>query len=141
MANPGSYGKVLVPLDLTDKNRTALAVAGSLAAADGEVVLLHVIEMIDDDSSELTGFYRKLEDRAREAMRLLTDELLGERRVTHHVAFGRRVDEIVRVARDGTADLIVLASHRVERNDPPRDWLTISHRVAILAPCTVLLVK
>jgi nucleotide-binding universal stress UspA family protein len=135
------YDKVLVPVDLTPKNRPALVMAGKLVAEDGEIVLLHVIEMLEDDDPDLTSFYRRLEAKARQGMRELTSEILAGRRVVHHVAFGRRVDEIVRVARESAAELVVLASHPIEPNEPPRDWLTISYRTAILAPCAVLLLK
>lgn len=135
------YDKVLVPVDLTAKNRVALATANRLVAEDGEIVLLHVIEMLEDNDPALAGFYRRLEGKARQAMRELTQELLGGRRVVHHVAFGRRVEEIVRVAREAEVDLMVLASHAIEPTAEPRDWLTISYRAAILAPCAVLLIK
>jgi universal stress protein A len=47
----------------------------------------------------------------------------------------------VRFAIANEADLIVLASHRVNPSAVDRDWGTISYKVGILAQCPVLLVK
>jgi hypothetical protein len=38
-------------------------------------------------------------------------------------------------------DLILLRSHPVGTDAPNRGWATLSYRVAVLAPCPVLLVK
>jgi len=37
--------------------------------------------------------------------------------------------------------LIVMASHRIDREQPAHDWSSISYAVAILSPVPVLLVK
>jgi len=47
----------------------------------------------------------------------------------------------VDAAIDSKADLIIMASHRIDPDRPGHDWSTISYGVAILAPCDVLLVK
>ena len=40
------FHKILLPLDLTDRHQAALALAAELAGAqEGEIVLLHVIEV------------------------------------------------------------------------------------------------
>jgi nucleotide-binding universal stress UspA family protein len=57
------------------------------------------------------------------------------------VTFGKRVAEIVRFARQNRSELIVMSSHKPDVENPAQSWDTISHRVAVLAPCSVLLVK
>ena len=63
------FEEILVPVDLTDKNRRAVEVAGDLAElADGSVTLLHVIEPLDLPFEELEDFYSRLEEKAADAM-------------------------------------------------------------------------
>ena len=44
-------------------------------------------------------------------------------------------------ALEAGTDLIVLAPHRIDLKDPSAGWGTVSHKVGILSPCAVLLVK
>jgi nucleotide-binding universal stress UspA family protein len=135
------YRKIVVPADLTEKNRAAVATACELARGGGEILLLHVIETIEDET-ELDEFYTRLEAKARAGLeRLATVARAQGLAVRTEVVYGRRVERIVAEAAAAAADLIVLASHRLEPGPPGRDWLTISFRVALLAPCAVLLVK
>lgn len=137
------FRRVLVPVDLTEKNHRAIEVAAELAGKDGEVTLLHVIERIEGvPDEELEGFYRALERRAGDVLSGWRQEL-GDRGVRAHseIALGRRAPEIVRLAQDRDADLIVLGSHRVDPERPAEGLGTISHKVALLAQCPVLLVK
>ena len=62
------FDHVLVPVDLTDRNRRALEAASRLAGEDGEVTLLHVIETLDLPFDELEDFYQRLHDRAQVEM-------------------------------------------------------------------------
>lgn len=137
------FQKILVPVDLTQKNRHAVEVAGELASASGgSVTLLHVIEELDLPFEEVEDFYRQLEDRAAGAMGDLA-EVLAEAGVAHaqHVRYGQRATEIVGFAREEDFDLILLSSHRTDPEDPARNWASLSHKVAILAQTPVLLVK
>lgn len=137
------FEKILVPVDLTEKNRRAVEVAGELAAASGgQVTLLHVIEMLDLPFEEVEDFYRQLEERAGEAMASL-GAALESHGVSHagHVRYGVRAEEIVEFARDEGFDLILLSSHRADPEQPAKNWASLSHKVAILAQTPVLLVK
>jgi hypothetical protein len=60
------FKKILLPVDLTDKHLPALDVAADLAKqSGGEVLLLHVIEVISGLSmEEERDFYGRLEKRA-----------------------------------------------------------------------------
>ncbi|MBP1641678.1 MAG: UspA domain protein [Acidobacteria bacterium] len=136
------FDRILVPVDLTDKNAAAVARALALASPGAEIVLLHVIERIEDDAAELEAFYRRLEGRARAGLDGLAARVARSgRRARTEVVVGRRVEEIVEAAARLACDLVVLTSHTIERGAPGRDWLTISYRVALLAPCSVLLVR
>ena len=141
------FRKILVPVDFTEKNEAALAsaieIAGRSDGEESEVTLLHVIETIEHVSfDEMKDFYRGLETRA--AARLFTME---ERfrsagvRVRHDILYGKRAEAIVRFAEDHEVDLMILSSHKVDREHPALGWGTISYRVAIVVRCPVLLVK
>lgn len=137
------FRDILVPVDITPKNRRAVEVARDLArASGGRVALLHVIETLDLPFDELREFYDRLERRATRDMeglaRLLRD---GGIPFEGHVTYGERDRKIVEFAERHGSDLIVLDSHRVEPGRPGRGIATLSYRVAILAPCPVLLVK
>jgi nucleotide-binding universal stress UspA family protein len=138
------FSHLLVPLDFTDKNETAVAIALETARRDGaEVVLLHVIETIDHmDFDEMADFYRKLETRAAAKLAVLTDRFSSAGvRARYEIVFGKRAESILRYAADSPADLIVLSSHRVDRDHPALGLGTMSYQVAIVARCPVLLVK
>jgi nucleotide-binding universal stress UspA family protein len=138
------FRKILLPVDRSDKHAPALNVASELAGQSaGEVLLLHVIEIISGLSlEEEKDFYRRLEKLARAHVQRLADEL-GRRKVSCRadVVFGNRVPEIVRYAREMGADLIVLTSPRLDLNNPAEGWGSLSYKVSLVAPCPVLLVK
>jgi nucleotide-binding universal stress UspA family protein len=141
------FQKILVPVDFTEKNESALTSAIEIAGrSDGEgseVTLLHVIETIEHISfEEMADFYRGLETRA--AAKLFTmEERLHQAgvRARHELVYGKRAETIVRHAEDHGTDLVILSSHKVDREHPALGWGTISYRVAIVVRCPVLLVK
>ncbi len=152
------FERILVPVDLSGKGRTALETARELSAPGAVVTLLHVVETLEDvPFEEMEDFYRRLEGRAIESL----DEWVAafERkggRAERRVLFGRRLEEILRFAAEQECDLIVLRSHKVVPEEPQgaesaeeadasrrpqRSWATLSYRVAVLADCPVLLLK
>ncbi len=136
------YRHILVPVDLTEKNATAIDAARDLATGDTEVTVLHVIEMLDAPFEELEDFYGKLEETARSRMEQLAAPLVeAGLSVAQRVCYGKRVPEILGYAREHDADLVIIGSHRVDPEHPGRNWLTISYQVAILADGPVLMVK
>lgn len=137
------FGRILVPVDLTAKNRRAIEVARDLALeTGGSVTLLHVIETLDLPWEEVAEFYDRLEARAVATMDDMVEPLRAED-VPHHsrIEYGKRAEEIVEHAEVNGIDLIVLNSHRVNLDDPGSGWATLSYKIAILAQCPVLLVK
>ena len=138
------FQHLLVPVDFTGKNDVALATARDLAAGnETRITLMHVIERIDDDvDPELTEFYDRLNTRAADNMQPLATRLSDAGiHVATDIRLGRRVPEIVQFANDHAVDLIVLSSHRIDREHPARSLATISYQVSILCNCAVMLVK
>jgi nucleotide-binding universal stress UspA family protein len=138
------FTKILVPVDLTDSNRAAIEVASQLAAPDnGSVTLLHVIETIADAPFEdMKDFYQRLEEKARKAMVDLAAPLtVTGKQVDQQITYGIRTREIVGYAEEHDMDLIVLSSRQLDPERPEKTWTSISHQVAVLARCPVLLVK
>jgi nucleotide-binding universal stress UspA family protein len=139
------FRKILVPVDFSEKNEAALDSAAQIGgAADGcEITLLHVVETIEHiDFKEMSEFYRGLETRAAAKLFAL-EERLKEKGLAarHEVLFGKRAETIVRYAEEKGADLMILSSHKVDRDHPALGLGTLSYAVAIVARCPVLLVK
>jgi nucleotide-binding universal stress UspA family protein len=138
------FKTILVPLDLTDKHREAIATAAELAKqSGGEVTLLHVIEVIHGLSLEdEPKFYSRLERKA-DAHLDRCGAPLTEQKVAwqRKVLYGHRDPEILRYATETAADLIVLTTPRFDPNHVAASLDSASWRLSILAPCRVLLVK
>ena len=138
------FKNILVPVDLTKKNKQALDIAVKSALHDkSKVYLLHVVETIASTSfSEFEDFYRTLEKRAKKYIDKMIipynkSELLIEGKIT----FGNRVVEILSFSGKNKIDLIVMNSHKVNPKEPTENWGTISQKVGILSQCPVMLVK
>jgi nucleotide-binding universal stress UspA family protein len=137
------FRKILVPVDFTEKNEAALSNAIEIAGGEGEVTLLHVIETIEHiEFDEMAEFYRGLETRATARLFAMEERFQGAGiRVRHDILYGKRAETIVRFAEEHGMDLMILSSHKVDRDHPALGWGTISYRIAIVARCPVLLVK
>src|SRR5262245_2135389 len=138
------FRRILVPVDLTEKSLAAVDCAYELASQfAAEVVLLHVIETIEHvEFEELKPFYQRLERGAVKGLQEFSEKFVSSKLpVDQAVIYGHRTKEIVDYAIAIQADLVIMASHRIEPDRPGHDWSSISYAVAILAPCAVLLVK
>jgi nucleotide-binding universal stress UspA family protein len=138
------FRHILVPLDFTEKNQSALDVAFEMAVANqSRVTLLHVIEQIDlpgdDEVDEFTDQLRQRADRELE----LRGQRFAEANVSidWKIRLGERAREIAGYESEHAIDLIVLSSHPVDATDPARSLATLSYQVAVLSRCPVLLVK
>lgn len=138
------YSRILVPVDLSSGNAAALKMAAELArVGSAEVTLLHVVEEIEGvDDADIERFYAELTKKAETAMARWAGDLQREGvRAKVVVLRGRRAREIVRHAQDAGSDLLVLVTHRVGPQRPEGALGTLSHQVALLASCSVLLVR
>ena len=138
------FKKILVPVDLSDTHQQAIDIAASLAReGDGQVTLLHVVEVIPGLwVEEERDFYDRIEAAARDHLSQLGRQLETmqvPRR--EEIIFGNRAEEIVRYATETGVDLIVLSSHRIDLKNPGAGWGTLSYKIGILSQCPVLLVK
>ena len=140
----GMYSKVLLVMDLSDDSEQIGERARALAAAFGaELSLLHVVEYVPVEPMGETllpavQIEEELVARARERLAALADRL-GLGSAHREVASGNIKAEIVRVAQERGADLIVLGSRE-------RHGLSIlvnftEDTVLHAAPCDVLAVR
>ncbi len=138
------FEHILLPVDLSENNGATLDAAAELAQMHGaSVTLLHVIEAIEDvPSEELEDFYSELTRNAQVTLLGWAERLSGKGlEVDIRIATGRRAREIVEQAERESCDLIVMATHHVDTEHPAGGVGTISHQVAMLAPCAVMLVR
>ena len=138
------FKHILIPLDFSDKNDSAINIARQLTSlSDSRVTLLHVIEAIRGAEDEKTReFYATLEGHARRSLARLQLDLANQRiEAETSIAFGDRTEEIVRAADEIAVDLIVMSSRQLDPASPMQPWPTISHKVAVFSSCPVLLVR
>jgi len=138
------YRRILLVVDLTEDSMLIGRCARALAAAVGaEVELLHVVEFVPVEPMGETlmpsvQIEDELLDRARQRLAVLGNEL-GVPPAACRVESGNVKAEIVRIARERHADLIVLGSRE-------RHGLSIlvnftEDTVLHAAPCDVLAVR
>lgn len=138
------YDSILIPVDLSSANEAVFSSALELADPDtSEITLLHVIETLqDDEPGEMDDFYEELREEADEKMTAWAADIAEHGyEVQATISYGERGPEITRVAEEAGVDLIVQRSHRLRREDDNPNVGTVSHQVAIFAPCSVLLVR
>jgi nucleotide-binding universal stress UspA family protein len=138
------FQTILLPVDLSDRHGPALDAAVALARqSGGEVILLHVIEVIPGLSfEEEKDFYRRLEKAARSHLGQLSKVLTqAKARWRGEILYGCRGREIIRFADEIKADLIVLTAPRPDPSKPSASWGSLSYKVSVVAACPVLLVK
>jgi len=138
------YEKILIPVDLSSANEAVFSTALNLAAPDTtDIILLHVIETLqDDEPGEMDDFYEELRADADKKMKDWAAEIAEDGfEVQAAITYGERGPEITRVAEENDVDLIVQRSHRLRREDDNPNVGTVSHQVAVFAPCSVLLVR
>jgi nucleotide-binding universal stress UspA family protein len=138
------YDRILIPVDLSSTNEAVFSRALQLADPDRtDVLLLHVIETLqDDEPGEMDDFYEELRADADAKMKEWAADIADQGfEVQAAITYGERGPEITRVAEEQEVDLIVQRSHRVSREDGEPNVGTVSHQVAIFAPCSVLLVR
>ena len=138
------FQKILLPIDLSDRHARAVETAGQLASrSDGEVVLLHVIEVIPGlGIDEEKTFYGRLEKLAAGHLEKL-GSVLKQRQVRwrQEILLGHRGAETVRYARENGFDLIIVTAPSIDPEHIATGWGSLSYKIGFAATCPVLLVK
>ncbi len=115
---------ILLPVDLNQESswQKALPIAVEYCNAFGAA--LHVMNVVPDFGSALVGSYfpEGFEKKSLEGARAQLHDFVGKHvpdgvTVQHVVGYGTVYEEILRVAREIEADLILLAAHRPELKD------------------------
>jgi len=138
------YRRVLLVLDLSEDSATVGRRACALAASEGaEVELLHVVEFVPVEPMGETimpavQIENELLQRATDRLRAMATEL-GVAQAVCHVEAGNVKSEIVRIARERHADLIVLGSR--ERHGLSILVNLTEDTVLHAAPCDVLAIR
>jgi nucleotide-binding universal stress UspA family protein len=138
------FRRILVPIDLTEKSLAAVDLAYEFSRQSrASVVLLHVIETVEHvQFDELKPFYQRLEVSAHNGLIEFSEKFVSQNLpVERALLYGHRTQEIINYAMANPIDLILMASHRIDPDRPGHDWSSISYSVAVLSPCTVMLVK
>jgi len=136
------FEHILVPVDLTSRNRRAIELAGTLCAGEGEVTVLHVIETLDLPFEDLEEFYERLHDKAvREMDEMVRPLFDAGLQVLERISYGNRLREIVAHSEHNPTDLIIMSSRPIDRSGASPGFASLSHQVAILSQVPVLLVR
>lgn len=137
------FEKLLLPVDLSPRAELAIDAVRQIAVHAAAVELLHVVERIPGlEDPEIGEFYSELEARARKQLEAWAAPLEREGfEVTLTLRVGKRGTEVLRRVRESQCDLVVLASHPLDPAEPHRALGTVSHQVALVAPCPVLLLR
>lgn len=110
--------KILVPTDFSEHAEYALKVAAQIAREnDGEIFLLHLLELPGEESDAVTAgaevpeilfFMQKAHERFEEVK---AADYLDGLVVTENVSINRAFDGILKVSKEHDIDLIVMGSH------------------------------
>lgn len=139
-----AYRRILLVVDLTEGSAAVGRRARAIAASTGaEIELLHVVEFVPvepmgDTLMPAVQIEEELLQRAGERLHALAAEL-GCAEAHCHVEAGNVKSEILRVARERHADLIVLGSR--ERHGLSILVNMTEDTVLHAAPCDVLAVR
>jgi nucleotide-binding universal stress UspA family protein len=143
-----SAKKILVPVDFSEPSRRALSWAFEYAQKfPSEIHILHVVERnlrfsdlgagIDKLKEELEGIKARSEA---ELARLAKSDQALVGRIKQHIANGKPASEIIRIATEQGADLIVMGTHGL--TGVGRVLIgSVAEQVVRRAPCTVVTVK
>lgn len=137
------FKHILVPVDFTEKNKAALDIAFDIAVQNkSRVTLLHVIESLGFDDSDVRDFYARLQQRAETELESLSQRFTEAGvPIDWKLRLGKRAAEIISFSETGGVDLIVMHSHRIDPDHATSSIGTLSYQVSIFCACPVLLVK
>ena len=138
------HNSILIPVDLSSSNDYVLDTAQEVGDPDHtEIRLLHVIETLQDESpGEMDDFYEELRQDATEKMEAWATSVAENGfDVESTIVYGERGPKVTEIAEEENVDLIVMRSHTIDRDDPETNVGSVSHQVAVFAPCSVYLVR
>ena len=138
------FRRILVPMDLSDRNAGPLKLALALARkGPATVTLVHAVQYVPGlTAGEMRPFYDRLVKTSRRRLERAARPFAAKGIVVRtQVSVGEPASEIVRAAAAARSDLIVMGSHRVNPKRRGMGWGTTSYKVGILCRCPILLVK
>ncbi|MGA7213030.1 MAG: universal stress protein [Terrimicrobiaceae bacterium] len=139
---PLNIRKIVVPVDFSKAGQAAIGYAASFANLfDASLVLTHVIQRIyyGDEFSYLQISTRRMRERVTKDLRTLMTRLPVAMNVEIEVREGSSSHEIVAVAKEKRADVIIMATHGY--TGLKHAFLgSTAERVVQHAPCPVLIV-
>ena len=140
------YKDILLPIDLNSEESWKKALPRALELAKAFACRLHVMTVVPSVGMSIVGQYlpqdfeKQAVEKTNEQLHLFVSEFVPDDvKVQHVVANGTIYEEILSVARDIRADLIVMASHRPELKDyliGPNAARVVRH-----SPISVLVVR
>lgn len=118
------YKDILCPIDLNEESSWNKALPTAVEYCKSFGATLHVMNVVPHFGMSVVGSYfpKDFEQKAIEGAREQLHEFVRQHvpegvKVQHIVAHGTTYDEILRVAREIKADLVLLAAHRPELKD------------------------
>lgn len=141
------FQHILVPVDLTPRNKAALDIAFELAVENkARVSLLHVTETIEKSGehpdAETQSFYERLQQRFMTELEATSQRFAAAGvEVETKVHLGRPLNQIIAFSKSHNTDLIIMSSHPIAADDAMRSWGTLSYKVSVACTCPILLVK
>ena len=143
------FKRILFPTDFSPAAQHALDYAISLALEhEAQILLVHVIEDIGFNTAftlisfpTTVEYHHGLEEKVRgELSKVISPQLKRQIPVEEILLQGKPFVEIVRVAKEKKADLIVIPTHC--KPGPKHTHLgSTAERVVRLAPCPVLVIR
>lgn len=143
---PLSIRRILVPIDFSEYSYKSLDYAGAFALQSrAEIRLLHIVPLNYVDSELVAFDFAQLERETTASCRSRLEKIRQQRvdpslQASLEVRVGRPVDEIVTVAREFDADLIIMSTHGY--TGLKHAFLgSTTENVVRYAPCPVLTVR
>jgi nucleotide-binding universal stress UspA family protein len=140
------YRNILLPVDLSDAHSWRKALPTALALGTAFQAELHVMTVVPDFGLPMVGQFfpegyeaRMHEHVAAELAAFVAEQVPKDVKVQRIVAAGKIYQQILRVAEEIGADLIVMGSHRPELSDyllGPNAARVVRH-----AGCSVMVVR
>ncbi len=141
-----SWDHLLVPVDWNDTGHRAVDAALELARQNqARTTLMYVIEAIDDGGdgeNDLESFYAKVEadvrDRLAPVLQRFRDVGLT---AEPEIIVGQKARAIVQYTATASVDLVVMASERVDLEQPVAGLGRPDRQVSLLCQCPVMLIR